>query len=154
MDAASQISGSTKITVPPAGKAPTLRKVTISPLNPDIKDGTPVPFKAMGSYSDGSTHEITDKVTWESSDLKILAIDSKGVARAKLLTGTGNPLIRGSDPATGLYQSATAYVDMPGVKSITLSPKDISIVSGDAMPVTATAALYGGGEMRVNDLVQ
>jgi hypothetical protein len=89
----------------------------------------------------------------ESSDAKILAIDSKGVARAKLLTGTGNPLIRGSDPATGLYQSTTAYVEMPGVKSITF-PQNISIVSGDAMPVTAMAALYGGGEMTVNDLVQ
>ena len=150
--AASQISGFTKITVPAAGKVPALRKVTISPLNPDIKDGTPVQFKAMGAYSDGSTHEIAERVKWEPSDQKILAIDSKGVAKGGLVSG--NPLIRGSDPATGLYQSTTVYVAASGVQSISVSPKNLSIVSGDAVVVTATAALFGGGARTVNDLLQ
>ena len=76
------MSGRTKVTVPAAGKAPKLTKLTIEPLNPDIKDGTPVQLTATGDYADGSSHEITDKVKWESSDPKTLTIDAKGVAKA------------------------------------------------------------------------
>src|SRR6185437_16697950 len=81
-----KITGMTKLTVAAPGKAPVLKKVTISPLNPDLKD-EPVRFKAMGLFSDKSTHEITLLVTWESSDNKVLSIDKRGVATPGLEEG-------------------------------------------------------------------
>ena len=149
LDAVSKMSGRTKVTVPAAGKAPKLTKLTIEPLNPDIKDGTPVQFTATGHYADGSSHEITDKVKWESSDPKTLTIDAKGVAKAGAGI-IGQPLIRGSDPATNLYQSTTCYVETPGVRDVTLLPKALTLFVGDAAPLTVTAALFAGGEIKVN----
>ena len=151
-DAGAKISGLTKVTVPAAGKAPTLQKITITPLNPDIKLGTQVQFKAMGLFSDKSTHEITTRVKWESSDPKKLLIDAKGQAKPGLLSG--NPLVRATDPDTDRYQSTTVYVEMPGVKDITVSPTNIRVAKGQSVPVTVTAAFHGGGTMKVNEQVR
>ena len=92
-------------------------------------------FKAMGKFSDNSTHEITNSVTWQSTHPDILAIDAKGLAKPRLLSGT--PMISGMDQATKQYQSTTVYVEMPPVKSLGVSPKDISVPLG---PVNTTAA--------------
>jgi hypothetical protein len=146
-----KITGMTKLTVAAPGKAPVLKKVTISPLNPDLKD-EPVRFKAMGLFSDKSTHEITLLVTWESSDNKVLSIDKRGVATPGL--EEGHPLIRGMDPNTGLSQSTTVYVTPSGVKSISLSPKTISIPSGDEAEVVLTASMYSGAMKPLGRLVQ
>ena len=151
-DPSGKASGWTKVTVPAAGKAPVLRKVTISPLNPDIKSGTPVQFKAMGKFSDNSTHEITNSVTWQSTHPDILAIDAKGLAKPRLLSGT--PMISGMDQVTKQYQSTTVYVEMPPVKSLGVSPKDISVPLGATVEVTATVAFHGGGEMKANESVK
>jgi hypothetical protein len=141
----------TRLTVASAGKAPVLKKVTISPLNPDIKD-EPVQFKAMGLFSDKSTHEITLLVTWESSADKVVSIDKRGVATPGL--EEGHPLIRGLDPTTGLSQSTTVYVTPSGIKSISVSTTTISIPSGDEANVSLTGSLYSGGTRPVNRLVQ
>lgn len=151
-DAAARVSGSTRVTVPGAGKAPTLQSIGITPLNPDFRPGTQVQFKAMGLYSDGSTHEITSKVKWESSDPKKVLIDAKGLARPGLFSGS--PLIRASDPVTNRYQSTTVYVEMPGVKELTVSPAQIRVAKGQAVAVTVTAAFHGGGTMKVNEQVR
>jgi hypothetical protein len=151
-DEATKISGFTTLTVAAAGKAPILRKVTISPLNPEIKTGQPVQFTAMGDYSDKSTHEITNAVEWKSSDEKVLAINAEGLATPSLRSG--NPLISGIDKTTKLHQSTTTYVEMPGVKRLTLTPKSASVISGEAEPVTAMAILAGGARMKVNHAVE
>lgn len=151
-DVDAKISGSTRVTVPATGKAPTLQKVTITPLNPDIKLGTQVQFKAMGLFSDKSTHEITARVKWEASDPRMLSISAKGLAKPGLLSGS--PLVRATDPDTNLYQSTTVYVEMPSVKGITVSPTDLRVATGESFPVTVTAAFHGGGTMKVNELVQ
>jgi hypothetical protein len=151
-DEATKIFGSTKLTVPVEGKGPILKKVTISPLNPDIKTGEPVPFTAMGEFSDKSKHEVTNSVKWESSDPKVLGIDSKGLATPSLRSG--NPLIRALDEKTNESGSTTAYVEMPGVKHLTLTPKTVSVISGDAVPVKAMAILAGGARMKINHAVE
>ena len=147
-----KVSGSTKVTVAAAGKVPTLRDVKIEPLNPEIKNGAPVQFKATGVYSDKSTHEITGKVDWESSHPDILAIDDWGLAKPGLQSGSA--LIRASDPVTHRYRSTTAYVEFPGILRIDVSPKDIRLGAGDSADVTVTATLHGGAPMNLNHLVR
>jgi hypothetical protein len=50
-------------------------------------DGGPVTypgfFKAYGAYADGTTKDLTDQVTWESSSPDILTIDNTGSATAR-----------------------------------------------------------------------
>jgi hypothetical protein len=146
------IYGSTRMTVFAAGKAPRLVKVEIEPLNPEIEHGEFVRFKATGTFADTSKHEITEKVKWESSHPDVLAIDElSGLARPRLRSGSS--LVRGLDPATGLSQSTTVFVDFPGILRIDVEPKDVRVGVGDVTFLTVTAMLRGGFAMEVNDLV-
>jgi hypothetical protein len=151
VDPDGEIGGSTRVTVFAPGKAPAVQKVTIEPLNPDVKGPAHVPFRAWGHYAGNAKHEITHKVVWESSHPNLLAISIDGIGIPGL--GTGTALIRGMDGATGKFQSTTAYVAMPAVKTIRVSPTDLHMAVGQLAGVRVVADFHGGGQMRVNRLV-
>lgn len=59
----------------------TLTSITIQPAKPDsLWLGSVQQFKATGTYSDGSTADITSEVTWKSSDESIATISPSGEA--------------------------------------------------------------------------
>jgi len=66
------ISGTTSVTV----TAPTLTTITISPATATIVVGGTSSFTAQGSYADGSTADLTDSVTWSSSDTTVLSLSN------------------------------------------------------------------------------
>ncbi len=152
-DPRTQITGFGKVTVVAAGKGPKLVDIALEPLNPDIKHGQSVQFRAIGLFADKSTHEITEKVTWKSSQPEVLVIDENtGLARPRLQSG--NPLVSARDAATNIARSTTVYVEFPGIVRIEVTPKDIRVGAGDVEMLTVTATLRGGWQMPVNDLVQ
>ncbi|MGA2957592.1 MAG: Ig-like domain-containing protein [Thermodesulfobacteriota bacterium] len=90
------ISGSTTLTVTPA----TLSSIAVTP-NPfplefssfptllSIPVGATLQFTALGTYSDGTSHDITTQVTWTSSNPAAATISSSGLATA-FAAGTAN----------------------------------------------------------------
>jgi len=97
--------------------SPKLISITVAPSSPaNLAVGAMTQFTATGTYADGSTADITDKVTW-TSDSSMLSIDSWGIATG-VTAGTANvtavldgissqpvalaitPVI---NPATGVY---------------------------------------------------
>src|ERR1700745_3468141 len=46
-----------------------LTSIQISPGNPSMTTGASQQFTAMGTFDDGSTQDVTDSITWRSSDL-------------------------------------------------------------------------------------
>ncbi len=74
------IVGSTPLTVSNA----TLSSIAVTPATPGLPVGFKLPFKATGTYSDGSTQDITNNVTWASVTTAVATISnaagSKGVA--------------------------------------------------------------------------
>jgi hypothetical protein len=152
-DPRTRITGFGKVTVVAAGKGPKLVDIALEPLNPDIKHGQSVQFRATGIYADKSTHEITEKVRWKSSQPDVLVIDENtGLARPRLQSG--NPLVSARDAATNIAKSTTVYVEFPGIVRIDVTPKDIRVGKGDVEMLTVMATLHGGWQMPVNDLVQ
>jgi len=71
-------SGSTTLTVTSA----TLSFISVTPANPSIPVGVNQQFAATGTYSDGTSHDITPQVTWSSSDTSVATINSSGLATA------------------------------------------------------------------------
>ncbi|WP_219908831.1 Ig-like domain-containing protein, partial [Photobacterium leiognathi] len=63
--------------------------ITVNSLSPEasIYSGGQLSFAAEGTYSDGSTLPLTNKVTWHSSAIDIAQIDDKGILTG-LNTGT------------------------------------------------------------------
>jgi uncharacterized protein YjdB len=68
----------------------TLNSIAITPANPDIALGTSQKFKAVGTFSDGTTQNLSGQVTWSSSDVSVAIIDASGVAAS---AGTGTTTI-------------------------------------------------------------
>ena len=59
----------------------TLKSISVSPAGLAIAAGTSVPFSATGTYSDGSTQNITSSVAWASSTTSVATISaSSGLA--------------------------------------------------------------------------
>ena len=76
------VSGNTTLTVK------TLASIAVSPVNPIVGIGATLQFTATGTFSDGTSQDITSSVTWSSANSTIATISnasgSKGVA-----TGNG-----------------------------------------------------------------
>jgi hypothetical protein len=72
----SGINATTSLTVTNA----TLTSITVTPSNSAINLGSSQTFSAQGSFTDGSTVNITVQVVWSSSDVAVAAINSSGTA--------------------------------------------------------------------------
>ncbi len=75
--------GTSQLTVTSA----TLSSIALTPSNPNIALGTIQQFQATGTFSDGSTQDVTGQVGWSSTDINVALIDSNGVA-STVSTGT------------------------------------------------------------------
>jgi len=73
------VSATTRLTV----RAPALLSITVTPVAPSIRKGATQQFKATGTYSDGTTKNLTKEVNWSSSDPSVARIDRDGRATAR-----------------------------------------------------------------------
>jgi Big-like domain-containing protein len=71
------LSGCGAGTLGPGISAPprTLVSIAITPANAGVLLGTLQQFTATGTYSDHSSQDITDSVTWSSSDINVASSD-------------------------------------------------------------------------------
>ena len=61
---------------------PTLTSIAVTPANPSIPDATTLQFMATGTFTDGSTEDLTDSVVWSSSNTTQATISSTEIGRA------------------------------------------------------------------------
>jgi uncharacterized protein YjdB len=69
----------------PPKPAKTLTAISIDPINPSIAAGTTVQLSATGVFSDGTTEELTDSVTWASADVTIAEVGNAAGAQGLLI---------------------------------------------------------------------
>ena len=145
----------TTATVVDKGKGPKIVKLSIEPLNPDVKHGEDVQFRAYGEFADKSRHEMTKHVNWTATHPEVLTIDASfGLATPTLQSGTS--LVAATVPDTNpiVGQSTTVYVEFPGLVRIEVLEKEIAIAQGEAGGLNVMGTVRGGGEKRVNEFVQ
>ena len=54
----------------------TLTSITLNPTSPSVANGYTQAMTAIGTYSDGSTQDVTTSVTWGSSDTAVATISN------------------------------------------------------------------------------
>jgi hypothetical protein len=110
--------------------------------NPSIAKATTEPFTATGTYSDGSTQNLTSQATWSSSNTSVATISTAGLASA--VAATGSTTIQAS--LSGVNGSIVLTVTARGatLQSIAVTPKNPSIAKGTTEPFTATGAYSDG----------
>jgi hypothetical protein len=98
---------------------PTLTSIAVAPAAPAIPLGGTQQFTATGSYSDGSTQNLTTTATWSSSNTAVATIAAGGLATS---AGAGSATISAaSGTVTG---STTLTVTAATLSSITVTPAD------------------------------
>ena len=113
------VAGSTTLTV----TAAVLSSIAVTPANPSISDGTSQQFTATGTYSDGSTQNLTNLVSWSSSNPADL-ISASGLAAAN---GVGASTIQAT--SSGVNGSTTLTVTPPTI-SVMVTPSTANVQAG------------------------
>ncbi len=144
------IIGSTTLTVTSAN----LVSIAVTPVGQQIVYQTQQQYTATGTFTDSSTHDITNTVTWTSSDTAHLTITPTGIGGG-LATGvatTANPVtIQASQ--NGINGSTTATVVAAIVTSVAITPNNppnsTNLAVGTSRHYTATATLANGSTLNV-----
>ncbi|HAS55300.1 MAG TPA: hypothetical protein DCS42_14830 [Nitrospiraceae bacterium] len=92
-----------------SGASPVLVSLTIAPADSSITLGATQQFTATGTYSDGSTQDLTSSVTWTSSDTTVAPIDSAGLATS---AGAGSTTIKAT---SGNISGSTSLTVTPAL---------------------------------------
>jgi uncharacterized protein YjdB len=136
-------SGSATLTVGTAGS--NLSSLTLTPSSPSIPINTTQQLIATGSYSDGSTRDLTALVTWTSSSVANATVDVSGLVKGIAAGSASITATLGS-----VSQSTTVAVTAPTITSISVTPEDLTLPIGIAEQYTASA-IYSDGS--IQDLV-
>jgi trimeric autotransporter adhesin len=134
------VSSSTLLTVGNAA----LVSILVTPISPSIALGFPQQFAAAGSYSDGSTQNLTQSVNWTSSLSTIAAIDAAGLAVSTSIGSTSITATLGS-----LNASSLLTVNPPVPVSLLVTPINPTVFLGGQQQFAATLVYSNGSSQDV-----
>ena len=141
---AGSLCGSTSATIAP----PALVSIAVSPLSPSIPAGTGQQYTANGTYTDGSTQNVTSSATWSSSATAVATINTAGLAASFIQGGTTITATLGA-----VQGAATLTVTAPVLTSIAVTPASPSIALGLTRQFTATGT-YSDETAKLDELCE
>jgi len=127
----------------------TLQSISVTPADTSMPVGSTQQYTATGSFSDGSTADITNQVTWASSDSLVATIDAAGIASA---SSEGTTTISATSGA--VVGSTTLTVTTQASDVVEITKADYRIRNGDlrvaatSTDPSATLTVVGYGEMK------
>ncbi|MBK7537264.1 MAG: Ig-like domain-containing protein [Myxococcales bacterium] len=132
--------------------AATLNSIAVAPATASISEGSTQQYTATGTYSDNSTLDLTDQVTWSSSDTAMAQI-SNAAGSHGLATGisAGNVTITATMGAVSGTASLTVVAVV--LQSIAVTPATASIFEGATRQYTATGTYSDNSTQDLTDQV-
>jgi hypothetical protein len=133
--------GSVSAQAPLTVTAAVLQSVAITPTGASFPLGSSLQLTATGTYSDGSTQNLTSTVNWSVSNPSVGAVSSTGVATGHT-TGTLNVVATQG----GVTGNLAVTVTNAALVSIAVTPANQVIVSalGNGVQFTATGTYTDG----------
>ena len=125
----------------PSPQTKTLTSIAVTPANPSIAKGKTEQYAATGTYSDGSTQNLTSQATWTSSNPSIATVSTAGLATAVAAGSTTiQASLSGVNGSTGLTVTAAGAT----LQSIAVTPANPLIAKGMTEQFTATGTYSDG----------
>jgi len=116
-----------------------LTTIAVTPANPSIAKNTTRQCTATGTYSDGTSQDITASATWSSDSTAVATVNAAGLASG-VAAGTAK-----ITAASGAVSGATTLtVTTAALESITVTPANPGIAVGLTRQLTATGAYSDG----------
>ncbi len=143
------VSGNTTLTV----TAATLSSIAVTPVNPSVVNGLTRQFVATGTYSNGTSENITSLVTWSSGTIAVATMNANFEATSGLATGisAGTSLITAT--LGSVSGNTTLTVTAATLSSIAVTPIDPSIANGFTRQFVATGTYSDGTSENITSLV-
>jgi hypothetical protein len=143
------VVGSSRLMVIPA-----LVSIAVTPAGTSIVVGTSLQYTATGTYSDGTTKNITSIVAWSSSATNIVTITSAGLATGIIggvqQGGSGQSII---GAALGSVSGSTTLTVTDYLTSITVSPPSVTLQIGAQQAFTASGTYQDGSQANITSSV-
>jgi hypothetical protein len=139
--APNSVKGTTTVTV----NAGNLVSIALKPTNiATLAPSTSQQFSAIGTLSNGSTLDVTNQVTWKSSDATLATVAQKtGVVKAATSVATPGPVTI-SATLSGISASITIDVTNATPTGVTVTPIAATIQQGTTQGVRAIAQFSDG----------
>jgi hypothetical protein len=128
---------------------PTLKSVAVTPANPSFAAGLTQQFTATGTYTDGSTKDLTSSVTWSSSNTSVATIAASGLAKG---VSTGTATIQAASGS--INGSTTSTVSAAVLVSIAVTPANPSVAVGLTQQFTATGTFTDSSTQNLTNSVK
>lgn len=131
----------------------TLSSINIVASTTTLPLGTSIDLTVIGTFSNGSTQDISNLATWQSSDPTKATVDSDGtivsVAVAGVTTITATITVSGT-----VYTDTQAItVTGPALIGIDVNPPSASVAAGGDVQFTATGRYSDGSQTTITDSV-
>ena len=137
------IKGTAAVTV----TAATLQSIVVTPASASIASGQTQAFAANAIFSDGSTTDVTNSVTWSSNATSVATIDPTGLATG---VSAGAATITASTGAVTSNQ-VTLTVTAAVLTEIDISPDAQYIPVGGQLALTLTGTYSDGTTQTLNN---
>ncbi|HEX2568639.1 MAG TPA: Ig-like domain-containing protein [Polyangia bacterium] len=113
-----------------------LVSLAVTPTRPSIARGTTQAFVAMGTFTNNSLQDVTDQVTWSSSDTNVASIgNTQGTFGRATALNVGQTTIT---VAAGTITGSTLLTVTPApLRSIGITPATPSLARGTTQPLVA-----------------
>lgn len=124
-----------------------LTAIAVSPENPTVSLSSSLQFTASGTFSDGTTHDVTKDVTWTSIRSVIAMSNSKGTEGLAVPQSVGSSPIQAALGA--VLGGTTVTVTSIPITSLSILPIDVSTPLGVKQSFTARVKYANGREVDV-----
>lgn len=139
-------SATSTITVSPAS----LTGIAVTPNMSSVAAGLTLQFTAMGSFTDGTTRDLTTVVTWSVGDGATATISNADGTRG-LARGTRFGATSIIATAQGQSGSTTLQVTSALLSSISVTPANVSIPRGMGAQLIATGLFTDGSSQDLTE---
>ncbi|WP_144478041.1 Ig-like domain-containing protein [Cytobacillus oceanisediminis] len=133
------------ITIDPPASVSNLK---FTPSSASLKNGETLQLNVVAEYSDGTSEDVTSRVSFTSSNPSLATVDSAGLITVLSTATPGTVYIRGSFNGKG--SSATITIPAkPTVQSLTFKPLSITLLKGSMYNVQVIANYSDGSNQDV-----
>jgi len=133
-----------------------LASINVTPPAPQVAAGGTAQLKAIGTYTDGSTKDLTGTATWVSSAPGVATVSAGLVSCSASATLSGSATISATGPtATGTTTGSTTVTCLaPVLQSITIAPAQLTLPTGGTAQLAATGNYSSGPAQPLTNTVQ
>ncbi len=127
--------------------------LAISPANPGIVLGLTQQLTLTGTYSNGTSVDLTSQAIWTSADTTLLTFNTNGTANSGLATAVAVGTAAVSASFAGVTATSNVLVSSAELTALSITPVTATIAAGNSQQFIATGIYKNGTSENITSMV-